>query len=353
MNDIEDRLRSVLRAVVPTDPDPHGLAAGAMRYHRRDRRLKLAGAVLCALVVLVILTMAARLLSPPPRALHADPMGTASTCPATEQPAAPPSAGSVATAPVLAAWICPDPAGPADGDGWQLPGARLTGQHVEDLGTWIEPRHASPGPGSPGALEPGCTPVVPGPAFTVALQSASGQTVSYRSDDLLCGGAGLLVYFLEALADQEADDHASASLEQALACRSNRAWTDRHEVVPLDSAFVTARLCFAPRYRSGNPEKFLQPMVPRSYQSVLLPQETLAMLNRDMTSPGAGTFTGNGACYGEGAWTYSVVGLTSSGQSKMLSTGCLDEWWVVGVSRKGFIPSAATMTALRALVPPA
>jgi len=352
MTDIEDRVRSVLRAVVPAEPDTQRLAAGALRYHQRARRRRIAGAVLSALVILAALVFVVGLLNPPPRGLHAEPMGPPSYCTATAQPAAPSSSESIAPPPVVAAWICPDLTGAADGAGWQLPGEPLTGQHAESLDAWLLPPNPSPSSGNPADLEPGCTPVIPGPAYTLALQTASGRTVTYRSKDLSCGGANLLAYFLGELADQEADDRAAAAPDEALACRTDRAWTARHQAVPLDAAFATARMCFAPRYRSGDPEQFIQPMITRSYQSTLLPEEALAMLNKDMTSPSTGTFTGNGACYGEGAWAYSVVGLTYSGQYKMLATACLDEWWVVGVSRKGFIPSAATRTALRSLVPP-
>jgi len=63
-------------------------------------------------------------------------------------------------------------------------------------------------------------------------------------------------------------------------------------------------------------------------------------------------YPGNGECNGDGAWTYSVIGRTESGQYRMLRTGCLDEFFVSGADRVGFNVSPDTTASLRALVPP-
>jgi hypothetical protein len=351
VTDLEQRISSALHALAPSEPSTDGLVAGALAYHKRVLRRRLGAAALAALVVVLVVILVAAVLNPPAQPTHASPMGTASYCTSSAEPTVPPQTSPASAAPVLAAWICPDPSGRTNGDGWQLPEAALTGQHAEGLSTWA---HARPGtPQSPGTAESGCGPLRPGPAFTVTLQSLSGAPATYRSSDLRCGGTYLIAAFLEELASQEADARAAASPDEALACRSGRAWTDSHHVTPSNSAFVAARLCFAPSYWVGEPDRMIQPLAARSYQSALLPSEALELFNQDMTSATPGAFyTGNGECLGEGAWIYSIVGRTASDEYRMLGAACLDEMALVGLSRVGFDLSPATTAALRALVPP-
>ncbi len=86
--------------------------------------------------------------------------------------------------------------------------------------------------------------------------------------------------------------------------------------------------------------------------TVTLPADALARFNADLVASMAQGFRGNGGCNLEGPWSYTIVGLTAAGDRRMFSTGCLDELFVVGPEHVGFIPSAETTAALRALVPP-
>ena len=117
----------------------------------------------------------------------------------------------------------------------------------------------------------------------------------------------------------------------------------------IGSPLVDGTLCLEPRFRG--PSLPIQPMVARSYVPIRLSSDVIALLNADLETTSS-FFTGNGACRGEGVWNYSVMAVTAEGNRHMLSTGCLDEFFIDG-TRAGFVPSAETTAMLRALVPPA
>lgn len=351
MSDLDTRLRAALLDLAPQDPATDGLADGARRYAMRTRRVRQVGVagVTAALLVAVGLLMGS--FNPPARVVPAGPLLTPADCTRQAVSTSVPALDGESTANTATAWVCPDPQGPqthtagSAGDGWRLPRYGVTAPHVKGLNI--------SGPSSASS----CGTVQPGPAFTVTFVSDTGQLSTFRSRDMFCDGAYGLASFLSALADEEADARAVSASRPQYTCRSDEAWlTTRKPRDPtheLHSPLVAATFCLAPTFLTGDPLSPIQPLTTRSYRSIPLPADTLALLNADLTSDWGGFFGGNGACSGEGSWTYSVVGVTSAGEERRLTTGCLDELWVRGVNRTGFIPSARTTAALRALVPPA
>lgn len=356
MSDVEDRLREALRDLAPTRPTTDGLAEGAWRSHARERRRRLAAAGATVLAVLAGTGAAVGLLDRPPPAIPSGPVLTPGDCTDLPQPLARAALTEwdLETAPRLrAAWICPDPADPQTQDGWELPLTPLTGRYAQGVApplAWLDRPSGSAGIAADAAT---CGPLRSGPAFTFTRQTENGLATTSRSVDDMCGGAQTIRLFLEAMADQEADALAASAPDPGLACRSDQAWIDGTEGVRgMNSPLVTATMCFAPKYwdATGGRMAYLQPMVPRTYRSVDLPPDTLADLNRDMTT--AAYYRGNGECAGEGAWTYSVLGRTASGTYRKLRTACLDEMFEVGQDHWGFDVSPDTTAKLRALVPP-
>ena len=354
MSDLDTRLRQALHDLAPEDPTTEGLADGARRYAARTRRVRQLGVATAAAATLALATVLVASYDPPARVVPAGPFLTPADCTRPLQPEAVPTADGVDTTVAVAAWVCPDSAGAASptstasaadtADGWRLPPEAITGRHLARLN--LVGRD----------VVSDCGTVRPGPAFTVTLESVGGALTSYRSGELACGGAHTLASVFAALADEEADARAAAHGNQALDCRSDETWLRTRKPTSLShelrSPLVTASLCLVPTFLAGDPASPVQPLTARSYRSIRLPAESLALLNADLTADWGGFFTGNGGCGGEGRWTYAILGVTDAGDERMLTTGCLDELWVRGVNRTGFIPSAQTTAALRALVPP-
>lgn len=335
MSDLETRLREALEELVPAEPSVTGLAAGALRYSRRARarRLALVAAAVTAVVATGSLVLGP--LSPEHRTLPAGPRTTPMSCP---PPPSTPGGGS--TTPT-AAWVCPDPSAASTGDGWVLPVVPLTGRYAAEV------------PAPEESSESSCPSTPLGPAFILTLRGDDGAVSRVRSSDYPCAGSSLMSSYYSALADQEADVRAAASPERDLACRSVKRWEDTRKGTSLDSPLVAANVCFAPvfiHHTGDGAPQVRRPMTARSYRSAALPPDALAMLNRDLTRA-QGSYRGNGECLVEGDWTYSVLGWTASGQSRMLYTGCLDELFVAGTDHVGLTPSADTTAALEALVP--
>jgi hypothetical protein len=348
MSDLDTRLRAALHDLAPEDPTTEGLADGARRYATRTRLVRQLGVGAMTAATIILGAVLVGSFDPPARVVPARPVLTPADCTRQATQTSVPTTDGVSTADVVAAWVCPDAnsgseATGASADGWRLPTDAITGPHLVTLN--VVGRRADT-----------CGTARPGPAFTVTLESVSGQLTTFRSSAMACDGAYALASFLGALADEEADVRAQSATRPELACRSDEAWLrtrkPRDATHELHSPLVAATFCLRPSFLVGDPSRLLQPLTPRAYRSVPLPAGPLAQLNADLTSEWGGFFTGNGACTGEGRWTYSVVGLTSAGDERRLGTGCLDELWVTGVARIGFIPSAQTTAALRALVPP-
>lgn len=333
MTDLENRLRAALEDLAPPDPSTAGLAVGAVRYHRRVRKQRLVLGAVAALMVLVGGGLAATMLEPAARPVPAGPRITPGACPA------PASTKSVRSDPV-AAWICPDPTARADGAGWVLPAAPLTGRYATSVAV---PEY---GPGET------CQGQPHGPAFILTLQEGDGAIRSYRSSESVCAAVGTLITYYTALADLEADARAAAPPSAQVPCRSQGLWEDTRDGTNLDSPFVAATLCFVPSYVHSidGTRKPPPPIGPRSYRAAQLPADTLAKLNSELDHA-QGSYHGNGECSIEGNWTYLILGRTASGHDRMLTTGCLDELHVAGTVPFGFNPSLELTTALRALAP--
>ena len=232
------------------------------------------------------------------------------------------------------------PSGASTGDGWVLPVVPLTGRYAAEL----------PVPDEPGGSS--CPSAPLGPAFILTQRGEDGSVSSFRSGDYPCAASVVMSRYYSALADQEADVRAAASPERDLACRSVKRWEDTREGTSLDSPLVAATVCFAPVFIHQARDGALQvrrPMAARSYRAAALPPAALVMLNRDLTRAQGG-FRGNGECLVEGDSTYSVLGWTASGQSRMLYTGCLDELFVAGTDQWGS-PPPPTPRPLSKLVP--
>ncbi|KRF27905.1 hypothetical protein [Phycicoccus sp. Soil802] len=355
MSDLDTRLRQALHDLAPEDPTTEGLADGARRYATRARRVRQLGIATAAAATLVLATVLVASFDPPARVVPAGPFLTPADCTRPATITNLPGSDLLDTADAVAAWVCPDPSPrqPAStattssvvgtDDGWQLPATEVTGSRLRGLAV-------------SGTNGQACGQIRPGPAFTLALEDESGRVEAYRSTEMTCGGAYALASFLDLLAGEEVDALPASTPSAALDCRTDETWLRTHtssRTHLLHSPLVAATFCLKPNFVAGDPMRPIQPMTTRSYRSIALPSDTLAALNSDLTSDWGGFFTGNGACSSEGPWTYTVVGVTSAGDERMLATGCLDELWVTGAARTGFIPSAQTTAALEALVPPA
>lgn len=350
MSDLDTRLREALHELAPAQPATDGLADGARHYAARARRARQLGVAGATAAILVAAGLLLGSFDPPTRVVPAGPFLTPADCTRQARVTTIASVNGPDLAGLRAAWVCPDatPAGTQTSNGtdngWILPTDRITGRQTGMLNLLGRSDQWPCGTGRPG------------PAFTVTVESGTGQLRTFRSRELACDGSRALASFLNGLAEEEADVRARSASRPQYACRGEQSWlTTRkpgsltHE---LHSPFVAATFCLAPSFLSGDPVSPVEPLTARSYRSIPVPSDTLAQLNADVSSRWPSFFGGNEGCSGEGHWTYSIVGVTEAGDERRLSTACLDELWVRGVNRTGFIPSAQTTAALRALVPP-
>lgn len=353
MSDLDSRLRDALRELAPTHPGTDGLAANAQRYAARARRTRRAGFAGATAGAVAVAVLAAGSFDRADKVQPTNPLLTSADC--SRQAATPtiPSADGQPLDAFGASWVCPDLTAPESGDeadGWRLPTDMLTARSAPGLylGGRVDEANC------------GSTPL--GPPFTLTFEGRGGQLTTYRSRELSCGGAYTMASFLKALADDEADAYADSLPDDQLACRSLQWWLEARGDDPsltfpartpssIDTPLVDGILCLAPRYLRSDSLRPIRRLVPKSYVSIHLSTDVLAMVNADLKSTKS-FFTGNGACRGEGAWEYSILGLTAEGERHMLVTGCLDEFFIDG-TRAGFVPSVETTARLRALVPPA
>lgn len=354
MSDLDTRLREALHELAPAQPATDGLADGARHYAARARRARQLGVAGATAAILVAAGLLLGSFDPPSRVVPAGPLLTPADCSRSATLTSVPATDVVDTAGAVAAWACPDrsprqststatsPSVVGPEDGWRLPATEVTGSRLRGLMV-------------SGTSGQSCGQIRPGPAFTLSLEDESGRVKAYRSTEMTCGGAYALASFLDLLAGEEVDARPASTPSAALDCRTDETWLRTHPTSRthlLHSPLVAATFCLEPNFVSGDPMTPIQPLTTRSYRSMALPADTLAALNSDLTSDWGGWFTGNGGCSFEGPWTYTIVGATSAGDERMFATACLDELWVTGAARTGFIPSAPTTAALEALVPP-
>lgn len=350
MTDFENELRSKLWAAVPIEQSTEGLAANAVaRAANRRRARRVAVGAAAAAVVALVVTIS-QLTGPHDAGpAYPGPSPRADCSVQADVMSAVPTSRPV-TAP-RHAWLCP--AGPGDqratgADGWELPGTRLDTLAAD---VWIGP------PGE----DFRCVGHRRGPAFTLTVEATDGRLTTYASRDLTCDGLPTLATFLSAAADEEADREATHRADGRVGCRSLSELRRQQAVAPswgdATQPFRQATFCLAPTWLRfdavTHTSRFVDPVAPRAYAEIPLDEATLALLNADVATTRGG-FRGNGECGGEGAWTYTIQGVTPAGTHRYLTTDCLDEFFRRDVSadgREGFIPSAATQAALRRLVP--
>jgi hypothetical protein len=358
MSDVEDQLREALDRLAPDDLSTRDLTTGAWAYHARVRRRKVAAAASALAVVLVLIAVAVSLPGRSTNTLPASPLPTPGDCSAASAvtPAVAGTPPSQVT--VVATWICPDVAAGADAV-WDLPVIPLRGPYAAQLS--VEPWTADSCESSAGSAAP--------PFTLYRMEGPDRRVTAFHSKDASCRADSLRAAYLTAQADQQTDQAAAQVALAQLPCRSETAWTNENLSAadttagpqPIDASgrtpLTAATLCLKPTYlhTNGQGVALAQPLTVRGYVAVPLDGTLLATLNADRQTAREG-FRGNGECLGEGNWTYSIIAKTQAGKFLRMSTGCLDEFFILAPTQAstanhyGFIPSNETTAALRSLV---
>lgn len=341
MAESESSVRQLLRDAVPPEleADPYGLLAGAVAYAHRRRNARTVGAAVAAVVAASLVVAAwvgVQRPKPEPARPAPNPV-TRELCrdPRTTAPPVNPAAdlsGEVAA-------LCPT--GARGGDGWVLPGAPLT------LERWVDYLRGA----IASTPSTGCEGRPAGPPFVVVVKRLGTAPVSYRSSDLACGGREVVARYLAALAYQQADRDASATLGDAPHCSP-----PKQETMALVAPVATLRALHAPgilcRYPVFDPAGSDR-LVPRDYTPVHLSAAELAVINADLAR---NTFSTNAPAECAPSRQQLTLRLQTPGaeipaeaQVEFVGT-CLDVLRLSG-NQLWWRPDASTLAVLAPLLP--